>query len=57
MSNDGNFILGLIHGEEDRESGLPFRVSIPPHLSLSLSEQASWWAGYHKGFGNDKTIS
>lgn len=50
MSNDGSFILGKIQGQNDREDSLPVRVSIPSHLDLSLSEEASWWAGYWEGY-------
>lgn len=53
MSNDGAFIIGLTQGQDDRENGLPLRVSIPAHLNLSLSEEASWWAGYHQGYRQD----
>jgi hypothetical protein len=55
MSNDGAFILGLVQGREDLEEGLPFRITIPKHLTLSMSEEASWWAGYHQGYNPPNT--
>lgn len=50
MSNDGAFVLGLTCGQEDRENNHPIRTTLPTHLQLSLTEQASWWAGYLKGY-------
>ena len=50
MSDQGSYTLGFSKGLEDCLEGLPKRESIPDHLKLSLSEQAHWWAGYHKGY-------